>query len=625
MPHPTLADPALTVALALLAGLAAQSIAWHLRIPGIVLLLAAGALLGPEALGVIRPESLGEALRALVGYAVAVILFEGGLNLNLRQIRRESGVIRRLITIGAVITALGGAAAAHLLLGWDWRLSLLFGTLVIVTGPTVIQPLVRRIRLRSDLQTVLEAEGVLIDPIGAIVAVVALELAVHADSPSVVSGARELVARLGGGALFGAAGGLLLAALLRPKRLIPEGYENVFVLGAVLALFHGSNAFFPESGIAAAVTAGMAVGNVRTRVLRDLMEFKEQLTLLLIGLLFVLLAADVRFAEVRSLGWAGLGVVAALMFVVRPLNVAASTFRSGLSGRQVLFLSFLAPRGIVAAAVASFFASVMDEAGMEGGAELRAMVFLVIAVTVLVQGLAGGPLASLLGVRRGARRGYAVLGANELGLALGAALRECGEETVYIDSNAGAVRAAQEGGFRAVFGNALEERTLHRAGLADRAGCVALTPNEEVNLLFATRAGEEFKVPKRIVALHLREGHLNEGMIREEGATILFGAQRDIHLWSLRLRRGKGIVEWWAPDGGTEETEESREAPENVILPLAVHAGGRGKPVDDETRLRKADRAAFVIAGDHRAEAEEWLRGGDWRPDGPPPGERTGS
>jgi NhaP-type Na+/H+ or K+/H+ antiporter len=610
----SISDPALTVAVALAAGMMAQAIAHHLRLPGIVPLLAAGALLGPDLFGILHPEVLGSSLQVLVGYAVAVILFEGGLNLNLGRLRRESAALRQLVTIGALVTAAGGMLAARLILGWGWSLALLFGVLVIVTGPTVITPLLRRVPLQRNLHVILEAEGVLIDPIGAVIAVVTLEVVLHPSGSSLLGGALDVASRLGAGALLGLAGGAAIAFLLRPKHLVPEGLENVFTLAMVLALFHLSNALVEETGLAAVTVAGLTVGNIRSQALSDLMDFKEQLTVLLIGLLFVLLAADVRFEEIRRLGVPGLLTVVALMLVVRPLNVWAGTAGSDLGLRQRLLLSWIAPRGIVAAAVASFFAVALDEAGMPGGAALRAMVFLVIAVTVLVQGVTAGLVAGLLGVKRRTNTGYAILGANELSRALARALRDGGEEVLFLDSNPDATQAAQQDGFRVVFGNALEERTLQRAGLDGLAGCVGLTPNEEVNLLFATKAGEEFKVPRRYVALHLDEGHVTHEMIQAVGGRVLFGAQRDTDLWAVRVRRRLAVPERWRREAEEETQPEEEAAFEEAaaVLPLALYRDDGVELIDEATRMRKGDEVLFLVFAERREEAEAALRTGGW-------------
>ena len=250
------AHPSLIIALALAAGVLAQAVARHLRLPGIVLLLVVGVGLGPDGLGWVRPDELGGGLYALVDLAVAVILFEGGLNLEISRLRRSQVEIRRLVTWGAGITWLGAALAARYFLGWDWEIALLFGSLVVVTGPTVVGPLVAELRLRPKVATVLEAEGVLIDPIGAILAVLVLEVTISPGLDSLASGGLGLVLRLAFGAGAGMGAGFLLARLLAARRLVPEGHRNILVLALVLLLFEACDALVPESGIMAATLAG---------------------------------------------------------------------------------------------------------------------------------------------------------------------------------------------------------------------------------------------------------------------------------------------------------------------------------------------------------------------------------
>jgi NhaP-type Na+/H+ or K+/H+ antiporter len=258
--HEALAhNSALLIALALAAGMVAQALARHLRIPGIVLLLAAGVLLGPDGLRIIHPEVLGHGLQDLIGFSVAVILFEGGLNLEWRRIRRQARAIRRLLSLGALVTAVGGALAVRLALDWAWPMAVLFGTLVIVTGPTVITPLLRRIKVRRDLETILETEGVIVDAIGAVVAIVTLEVVLGASGESLALGFLHLPSRLVFGIVFGLAGGILLAALLRWRRVVPEGLENIFTLSLALAIFQLSNALMEETGIVSVIVAGMVV------------------------------------------------------------------------------------------------------------------------------------------------------------------------------------------------------------------------------------------------------------------------------------------------------------------------------------------------------------------------------
>ncbi len=617
MEHGATLDAALTVSLALAAAMVAQSVARHLRIPGIVLLLGVGVALGPDLSGLIRPHSLGPALQVLVGFAVAVILFEGGMNLSLTRLRSQVGVIPRLLTVGALVTALGGALLARFVMGWNWTLSALFGSLVVVTGPTVITPLLRRFKVTHTVETILEAEGVLIDAVGAVLAVVTLEVVLSFSAESMAEGVVGLLSRLGLGLVFGLVGGLGIAVLLRFKKIVPDGLENVLTLSLVLALFQLSNALLPESGIMTVTAAGFVVGNIRTRALRDLMEFKEQLTLMFIGLLFVLLAAGVRVRDVLDLGWPGVLTVAGLMFVVRPLNIWVSTAGSSLSGRERAFLSWVAPRGVVAAAVASLFALTLEAANMEGGPELAALVFMVIGTTVVIQGSTTGLVASLLGLRRSATRGYAILGANELGRALARLLSESGAETVLIDNNPSAINAAQQEGRKVVFGNVFEERTLLRAEIDERRGSIAVTPSEEVNLLFADAAGE-FQQKEIFVALRASQTSVSTSKVEQKGAQVLFGKPRDLDLWMVRLRRELAELQSWTlaekPEAEDESKTQDLDFPEQLVLPLVLRRGSNAWPLGHERKLRPGDTVEFAVFVEKPEEAHAWLTGRGWRP-----------
>jgi NhaP-type Na+/H+ or K+/H+ antiporter len=618
------AHPEVTVAVALAAGMLAQAAARHGRLPGIVVLLVTGLLLGPDLLGIVQPEQLGPALHGLIGFAVAVVLFEGGLKLDFKRIRAQSQVLRNLLTVGALVTAAGGALAARWLLGWGWRVSILFGALVIVTGPTVVTPLLRRIKVRHKVTTVLEAEGVLIDAVGAVTAVVALEVMLSFSGHGIAAGVLQVVGRLLFGLCAGLAAGLLLALILRVENLVPEGLQNVLTLSLVLALFQISNALVPESGVMTVTAAGMVVGNMQNRLHRDLREFKEQLTVMMIGMLFVLLAAGVSLAQVRSLGWRGLATLAVLMWVVRPLNIAVSTIGSDLTLRERGFLAWIAPRGVVAAAVASLFVQTIsaevargDSRGVwAGGEQLQAMVFLVIGGTVLVQGLSGGLVARLLGVRRPTNRGYAILGANELGHALGRLLRDCGEEVMFLDGNPQACHAVEQDGFKVIYGNVLLERTLFRARVEDRAACIAVTPNEEANLLFAHQAIREFKVPRLYVALANGQG-TGESVVGRAGARTLFGAPRDLELWALRMRRRTASIEIWRYAGRPEEVPVDAPPFDNTetrLLPLVTWRGKRVFPVNAEDGLREGDIVHFALFDEAKVEAQQWLLDHGWAP-----------
>ena len=602
--------PAFTVVLALAVGVLAQSVARHLRVPGIVLLLGAGVGLGPDGLGWVRPSQLGEGLFAIVHLAVAVVLFEGGLNLEISRLRRAQAPIRRLVTVGAGVTTLGGALAAHAVFGWSVVQCLLFGTLVVVTGPTVVGPLISQLRLRTRVATVLEAEGILIDPIGAILAVLMLEVALApSGGESLAEAIRLLLLRLGFGSALGAVVGLALGGLLRVRRVVPEGYENIVVLAAVLLLFQGSEEVVAVSGIAAVVVAGVVVGNLRSRFDRDLREFKDQLTVLLIGMLFVLLAADVRLEEVRALGWRGAAVVAALLFAVRPIGVWLCTRGSDLTASERWFVAWIAPRGIVAAAVASVTANAMNAAGLSGGPELRALVFLTIATTVVLAGITAAPLGSLLGVRLPGRDSIAILGAEGLGLLLGRALRDDGVSVVFLDANPQNCREAEEAGFPVVFGNAVQERTMRRARFDGVGAAVGVTQNQLLNTVFTARASEYFGVPERYIAVTNPSEGLAMELVAQGDAHVLFDGRHDVERWDVRRRHGEILLERWSFAGEPErkENEAPRETGE-LLVPLTLKRGDRVRPAHQDIAWKADDVATVAIYAPELEEAQRVLR-----------------
>ena len=593
-------DPALTFALALTAGVLAQAIARHLRVPGIILLLPTGVLLGPNFANLVRPDSLGAGLQPIVGLAVAVILFEGGLQLNLRRLRREATTIRRLITVGGAVTVTGATIAAMIALGWDGRVALLFGTLVAVTGPTVINPITRRIRLRTNLRTIIEAEGVLIDPIGAILSVVALEVALATTAGGVGTGVLGLPTRLGLGVLIGLGGGLAMGGLLTLRRPVPVDLQNIFTLALVLALFQVSNAILPESGIMTVAIAGLVVGNMPTRHGRELVEFKEQLTMLLVGLLFVLLAAAVDLGAVTTLGVGGIFTVVILVALVRPLNILISTWGSELKWNEKAFLAWLAPRGIVAFAISSLFATELAHQGMESeGAQLRAMVFLVIATTVVVQGGTGGLVARLLRVRRPSNFGFAIVGANPVGRAIARTLREARTDNapiVLIDTNPSEVRVAEGEGFRVVFGNASEDRTLRKAGFDSRQALIALTQNEGVNLLLAQRGLAANRDAQQIVAIDPATSGVTREQVLQSGAHILFGHGLDYERWAHELRQGRVMINPWRYDGVEPLRITDFPLLVDTKMPVLALVHRRGKtegPVFEGIEIRSGDEIWF--------------------------------
>lgn len=604
---------ALTVAFALAAGMFGQSIAHHLRLPGIVALLFFGVLLGPDGVNLVRPDSLGDGLPALVGFAVAVILFEGGMGLDLRRLRRSQRAIRKLVTVGALVSLVLGAVLVKLVMHWDWQRSLLFGTLVIVTGPTVVTPLLRRLKVKKPVSTVLEAEGVLIDAVGAITAAVALELVLSPSGQELAFAIPTIVGRLMFGAALGALGGALIAGLLRFRGVIPEGLETVMTLGLAVLVFEGSNAVVHESGIAAVTVAGLVVGNSETHVARELREFKEQLTSLFIGMLFVLLVADVRLADIVLLGTGGIVVAIGTIVVVRPVSVGLATLGTELTGRERLFAAGLGPRGIVAAAVASLFAFALDDAGIAGGRELSSLVFLVIAVTVGWSALTGGLAARLLGLRRKSGDGWVVLGGSALARQLAVLLAEHGGEVLALDSDPNNIKSLEAAGVRALQGNALEEATHLRAQLDTRTGAIAVTANEEVNYLFGEKARLSCRNIRFAIGLSKWEHGITPAMVEDFGGEVLFGGAVDVSLWSTRLDAKECELVWYRFAGTRRSPRLCTGADANPpYLPLVVTRKTTVAPVTSGSRFRNGSLVAILIDQARTKAAEEQLFKRGW-------------
>ncbi|PIK92915.1 cation:proton antiporter [Synechococcus sp. 65AY6Li] len=387
--------------LALVAGIAAQVLANFVKVPSIVFLLLFGVLLGPDGLGWVRPQIMGSGLEALVSLAVALILFEGGLNLRLQRLNQVSDSLRNLVLLGSLLTLGGGALAAHYLGEFPWPLAFLFGSLVVVTGPTVINPILKRVRVDPAVSTLLEGEGVLIDPVGAILAVVVLQV-VLSGHPSFLLALEQLSSRLAIGSAVGALGGWLMGSfLLWSRQFLTEELRNSVVLAGALGVFALAQSLRSEAGLMAVVMAGLVVRQKAAIAERSVRQFHGQLVVMAISVLFILLTSTLSLKAVLALGWGALATVLCLMLVVRPLSVWLCTWGSDLNWRQKLFVAWLAPRGIVAASVASLFAILLTERGITGGDALKALVFLTISVTVTVQGLTAAWVARWLGLDQG--------------------------------------------------------------------------------------------------------------------------------------------------------------------------------------------------------------------------------
>lgn len=485
-------EPLQMLAIVIVLGALAQWFGWLLRFPAILLLLVLGFLAGPIA-GVIRPDQLfGNLLLPFVSLSVALILFEGGLTLNLRELGGAGPVVAMLVSVGALTTWILAAAAAYLLLGLDFGLSILLGAILTVTGPTVVQPLLRHIRPLGTVNAILKWEGIVIDPIGAVLAVIAFEVVAQEQyDRAFLIGAWTVGRTLLLGSAVGFAGAALLAIAIR-RYWIPDHLHTLIAAMLVIAVFAGSNYLLHESGLMAVTMMGIALANQRYADIRHILEFKENLRVFLLSAVFVLLSARLKLSEMASIGFGTIAFLGVLVLVVRPAGVLLSTLGSKLSWRERVFLGWMAPRGIVAAAVTSVFALALEERGIVQARLLVPIVFSTIVGTVLVYGLTGGLVARRLKLADPNPQGILILGAGPFARALAHAVQSSGFRVLLVDTNRENILAANLAGLTTHFGSVLAEDTLERIELAGIGRLLALTPNDEVNTLAAQRFSHLF-------------------------------------------------------------------------------------------------------------------------------------
>lgn len=478
--------------LVLTLGAVGQWLAWRLRIPAILPLLILGFLAGPVT-GVLRPDRLlGELLVPVVSASVAIILFEGGLSLRFSDLRASGSAVFRLISLGVVVTWMAAAALAHLLVGLDAGLSLLVGAILVVTGPTVILPLLRQVRPVPRVGAVLRWEGIVNDPIGAVLAVLVAEVIL---AEGLAEGVREaLLALLRAnfwGLLLGVGAGWL-ATLMLARRWVPE-YLHVFgILALVLATFTGADAMQAESGLLAVTVMGIVLANQRRVAVTHIIEFKENLGILLIAGLFIVLSARLDLALFTELGWEGYLFAGLLVVLVRPLAVVASTLGTPLGWRETLYTAAVAPRGIVAVAIGSLFALELEQRGQPGAEALVSLTMIVVVGTVTLYSLTALPLARLLGLSQSDLQGILVVGAHDWARRIARAAQALGQPALLVDTNPANIAAARAEGLPARHCNALAESVLDELDLERLGRMLALTANDEVNTLAALQFSQVF-------------------------------------------------------------------------------------------------------------------------------------
>ncbi len=479
-------------------GILAQWLAWRIKIPSILPLIIIGLVVGPISAEFLSEDGTkwiepvwngheglfaGENLYFFVSLSISIILFEGGMTLKLKEIKNVGpGVISKLITLGSLVTFIGAAIAAHYVFGLSWEISFLFSALIIVTGPTVITPILRNIPLKKDVSAILKWEGILIDPIGALVAVIVFEfISVGAGEEFTKTAFIEF----GKIVLFGSTFGFTFAHALNftiNKKWIPHYLLNVFALASVLGVFVLSDSFAHESGLLAVVVMGMVLGNSKSKYLKDLLYFKESLSILLISILFILLAANINMEDLWLIyNWKTAILFAIVILIIRPAGVFLSTYKSNLKFNEKLFISWVGPRGIVAASIASLFGITLVYKGVADAEYITPLVFMIVLGTVLLNATTARLFARITGVFLKKSNGILIVGASEVSQLIGKYLKMNDRHVVLIDSNHTNIAKAKSLGLEALTTDIYSDTLEDNIELNDIGYLMALTGSADIN------------------------------------------------------------------------------------------------------------------------------------------------
>ena len=517
-------------------GILAQWIAWRLRFPSILFFLVIGFIAGPIT-GFLHPdELLGELLLPIVSISVALILFEGGLTLRLGELRDVGRVVIILIIVGAIITWVIASASAYYILNLDLRLSILLGAILVVTGPTVIGPLLSHVRPLKRVGTILKWEGILIDPVGAILAVLVFEAIISGEVSAagtvILLGILKTIL-IGGVIGFGVS---RLLILLLKKFLIPDILQESVAFVMVIAAFVFSNILQPESGLLTVTLMGLFMDNQKLVSIKHIVEFKENLRVIIISSIFILLAARLQLNDFNNFDLSMFAFLGVLIIIARPVSVMISTIGSKLNWRERAFISWMAPRGIVAAAVASVFALKLSISGMGGAEVIVPITFLVIVVTVTIYGLTSAPMAKFLKVAQSKPQGVLFVGAHQWARSVAKTLKEKEINVIMVDTNKANISAARLDGLRAYLGSILSEHISDDLDLDGIGRLMALTPNDEANSLAALHMADAFERGEmyQLPPISEKSGKELEFSAKHLRARFLFGKGMNFyHLNSL--------------------------------------------------------------------------------------------
>ena len=556
-------------------GVLAQILAARLRVPSIIFFLLVGVIIGRPGLGIVTSESFGDSLPAIVGLAVAIIVFEGAFHLEFERIRQAPRAAVRLVTVRAGIALVGTAVVVRLLEGLPWELSFVIGALLVATGPTVISPILEVVPVRDQVAAVLETEGIVNDVTAAITAVVLFETV----NPTVAGEGliQGFALRLGEGLLVGLVVAGILYYLLRYVDLSPGAAPRnarLLALAGALAAYAGANQLASEAGVAAAATAGLVLGNVDIPYKEEITDFKGDITLLVLAFVFIALAAQLPPAAIFDVGLAGLGVVVVIAVVIRPLLVFVSTVGDRFTFSERLFISAIGPRGIIPASVATLFATELRAAATELNDPALAQqadlligtVFLVIFVTALVQGGLARYIAQYLNV---IPMRVIIVGGGQVGRALAERLEDRGENVVIIEEDEATVESLRNDGFAAVIGDGTDTEVLRKSGAENAKILVAATGDDDTNLLVAQLSKTNFGVEKILAKANNSD---NVDAFEDLGVSTISAAMSAA--WALDDQIERPDLAHWMTDIGETGDVQQIEVTNEELIGKAVREVG---------------------------------------------------
>lgn len=565
----------LGVATVLGAGLGAQWLAWKFRLPAILVLLCFGILCGP-VFQVVDPDALfGDGLVSLVSLSIGIILFEGGLSLKLAELKEIGKDVRNIVSTGALITFILASFFSYVLLDISAHLSIILGGILVVTGPTVVIPLLRQVRPTGAVGNVLKWEGILIDPLGVLLCVLAFEGVVASQfGDFTITAISAICLTTVLGIVLGAAGAYLLVFLMK-RNLLPDHLQNPVALAIVVVIYTLSNFIQHESGLLTSTVMGIVLANQKAVSIKQIIHFKEDLQVLLISILFILLSARVEFSMFDDFGLHSIAFLFALVFIVRPVSVFVACAKSQLSLREKIFISFLAPRGIVAASMASIFAIKLSASGYSDAEQLVPIVFMVIISTVTLYGLGASFLARYLKLASPNPQGVLLVGAHTWARELGKQIRELGHPVLLVDTNINNIKEARKQGLPTHHSSVFMDDQLDEVTFGGIGRMFGLTSNDEVNTLAALHFADVFG-KREVFQLSPSPGSDSKESYGSLRSRVLFG--RDVSFYKINQA--------WLKGSRFETIDfDGENLPEEVIPILKINKQGSFDPVSVDKPL----------------------------------------